>query len=272
MTTTETIDPRTLTDRLGREIFESLFPHGGPEMGAHRADRQVPEEVRLPKVEGPQGVKVDDIVLVVDNESWTSTLDRFSAREALKHHGTWIGRVRKVSPKSIVVDHVREPRRHSFSADLDDFGSPAHKDNGERLMFSHATREIGRIGTLAELREKIAAHPKLDEWRTARAAAIDVAQAENAKAKANREAKEARLTTVKAAIAGLNEIAGEPLVEPLTFSDTVVGVTRWLHEGDFRRLRVYLTGLHALGQLTGAQHEQALKHLDTIIAYAKGEK
>lgn len=270
--TTETVTPQATADQLGREIFESLFPHGGPELGAHRADRQVPDELKLAKVERQGDIAVDDIVLVVDKDSWRSTLDRFTAREALKSPGTWVARVRKVSPRSIVVDHIRNPRQHSFSADLDDFGALSYtKDGGERLMFSHATREIGRVGTMAELREKIAAHPKLEEWRAARAAALAVVADQDAKAQAAREARTARLKPVKAAIEGLNEIAREKLVE-LSFGDDVKAAAEWLAEKDFVRTQVYLTGLNALGTITDEQHVEALRHLDVIIAYAKGEQ
>lgn len=271
--TTETTDPRAAADQLGRAIFESLFPHGGPEKGAHEYDRKVPEEARLPLIMKQEDVQVDDIVLVVDGERWRSTLNRFSGLEALKSPGSWVGRVRKVNAKSIVVDRIRNPRHHSFSADLDDFGTPAFSAPAfsERLMFKHATREIGRVGTLEELREKIAAHPLLEKWRTARATALAVIADQDAKAKAARDAREARLKPVKAAIEGLNEIICEKLVE-LSFDDDVRAAAKWLEENDFDRMQVYIAGLHATGRTTEGQYAQAFRHLNTIIAYAKGEQ
>jgi hypothetical protein len=268
--TTEAVDPRITAELLGREIFQSLFPHDA-EMGDYHYDREVPKEALLKPVEGPEDVTVDSIVLVIDNESWRTTLRNYSGLEALGKRGAYVARVVKVSPKSIVVETVREPRSHGYTADLDAFGESLFKDNSERLMFQHATREIGLVGTLDDLREKIAAHPRMEEWRTVRAAAVATREAELAARKAEREAEETRLAPLKAAVQALVDITGERLVN-LSYSDVPRGENDWLEAGEFRRVRVYLAGLNALGDLSDDEHAQALAHLDTIITYAKGEK
>ncbi|MEU9405711.1 hypothetical protein AB0E08_08390 [Streptomyces sp. NPDC048281] len=267
---TETIDPRIHTEQLGRVIIESLFPHGGPGASTHKADRQVPPEALLMKVEGAQDVKDGDVILVVEDSTGRTILDRYSAREALNSYSAYLALVTKVSSKSLVATVIRQTRRHGFTVDLDNFGEPASAASPERLMFSRATREIGRVGSLKELREKIAAHPQLEEWRTARAAAVALDREKRETARVAAEAQKARVAPIRAAVERINELARMQLLT--MWSSDVSAVTEWLAEKDFIHLRVYLCGLNAVGTMTDAQQVEALRHLDTIIAYAKGKK
>jgi hypothetical protein len=111
----------------------------------------------------------------------------------------------------------------------------------------------------------------MEEWRTVRVAALAVVADESAKAKAARDARDARLEPVKAAIEGLNAIAREKLVD-LSFGDDVKAAAEWLAEKDFVRMQVYIAGLNAIGTITDEQQVEALRHLDVIIAYSKGEQ
>jgi hypothetical protein len=271
--TTEAVEPYRIAEHLSRTIFSSLFPHD-PENnekrhGARRGN--LAAELLIPPVEAAADVEVDDILVVVEDDAYGNALRTHTARDILmRHPRTHLVRVLSKSARSIVVKWVDLPRGN-WHANLAEFGTPYQLHEPQRLMLNSASREVGRLGTVEELRQKLAAHPQFGEWQAAYTAAVAEQEARDAASKAEREAEAARVAPLKAAVDGLNKIAGEPLVE-LTYSNSVVGVTRWLHANSFLRTRVYLSGLNAVGNLTDDQHREALAHLDVIITAAKSKQ
>jgi hypothetical protein len=270
---TETVEPHRIAEHLSRAIFASLFPHD-PEndetrYAARRGD--LAAELLIPPVEAAANVEVDDILVVVENDAYGNALHTHTARDILMYRAsTHLVRVLSKSAKSLVVKWVDLPRG-AWRINLAEFGTLYSHHEPHRLMLSSTSREVGRLGTVEELRQKLAAHPQFGEWQAAYTAAVAEQEARDAASKAERESEAARLVPVKEAIAGLNKIAGETLVE-MSYSDAVIGVTRWLHEGGFLRTQVYICGLNAVGRITDEQQVEALRHLDVIIAAAKEKK
>jgi hypothetical protein len=268
--TAEAVEPYRIAEHLSRAIFASLFPHD-PENnekrhGARRSD--LAAELLVPPVEAAADVEVDDILVVVEDDAFGNALRTHTARDILmRTPRTHLVRVLAKSAKSLVVKWVDLPRG-AWHVNLAEFGTPYQLHEPQRLMLSSASREVGRLGPVEELRQKLAAHPQFGEWQAAYTAAVAEQEARDAASKAERESKAARLVPVKEAVAGLNKIAGEPLVE-LTYSNSVIGVTRWLHANGFLRTQVYICGLNAVGRITDEQQVEALQHLDVIIAAAK---
>lgn len=275
---TETVEKHVLAEQLSRLIFRSLFAHDeeNDNKRSHHQRRgdlmQTMPDKLIPEVTAPEQVEIDDVLVVVEDDEYGNQLRTFTARDVIGYaQRARLVRVLSKSAKSLVVKWVDFPGRGNWTIDLADFGTPRMSHEPERLMLSSARREIGRLGTVEELRQKIANHPRFAEWQAAYAAACAEDEARRAAARAERETKEKRLAPIREAVAALNKIAGEPLVQ-LTYSNAVVGVTRWLHENGFQRLRIYLFGLHAVGKLTDEQQTEAFRHLDVIIAAAKEKK
>jgi hypothetical protein len=268
--TTEDITPYVLADRLVRQIFSSIFPHDPENDGKYHGRRNdIPAELRIPHVEKADGVEIDDILVVVEDTAY-AVQSLYTARDIIMSQPrTRLVRVVSKSAKSLKVKDIDLPRGN-WRIDLSEFGK-VYDYTETRLMLTSASREIGRLGPVTELRQKLLDHPQFAEWQAAHAAAHELHKADEAEARAAREAKEQRMAPIKAAVQGLADVTGEQLVN-MAFSDTPRGENPWLEANDFMRVRVYLAGLNAVGNLTDDQHRQALAHLDVINAAAKGKK
>jgi hypothetical protein len=272
--TAETVTPYVLAEQLSRQLFSSIFPHDPESDRKHSGRRSdIPAELLIPYVEKPDDVEVDDILVVVEGAAFGNALRTYTARDVIMHQPrTSLVRVISKSAKSIKIKYIDLPRGN-WRIDLAQFGEvPTWFQHTEtRLMFSSTSREIGRLGTAEELRQKLFDHPQFAEWQAAHTAAHEMHKADLAENKAQREAHEARLAPVKAAVQGLADVTGERLVN-MAFSNTPKGENPWLEADNFKRVRVYLAGLNAVGDLTDEQHTEAIRHLGVIIAAAKGEQ
>jgi hypothetical protein len=265
--TTEDITPYTLANQLSREVFSSLFPDDPDASKRGRRD-DIPAELLIPRVEKATDVGVDDILVVIEDVTYRELSLRTARDIVMRQPRTRLVRVGSTTAKSIKVKDV-DLCRGDWRTDLAEFGK-VYDYTETRLMIPTASREVGRLGTVTELRQKLLEHPRFAEWQAARTAAYEQHEADEAELRAQREAREARLAPVKAAVEALNSIAREQLVT--MWVGDVRAVSEWLAENDFARMQVYIAGLSAIGRITDEQHAEALRHLDTIIEYAKGEK
>lgn len=272
---TETIAPHALAEQYGKLIFHSLFAHdpeGDDRRHSHQRRSNLAPELRIPEVTEADQVEADDILVVIEDDEFGNRLQTFTAYDVIRYAPrTHLVRVVSKTKKSIVATYVDLPGRGNWRINLAEFGTPNKIHEPQRLMLSSLSRQIGRLGTFEELRQKLADHPQFAEWQAAYTAAEREHDAEQAKARAARDAEQQRLAPIKAAVQGLADVTGERLVT-MAFSDTPRGENPWLEANDFMRVRVYLAGLNAVGNLTDEQHRWALTHLDVIIAAAKGKQ
>lgn len=269
---TETVTPYTLANQFSRLIFSSIFPHD-PENDEKQHGRRndIPTELLIPRVETTAAVEIDDILVVIENAIYAELSLRTARDVIMNQPRTRLVRVVSKSAKSLKVKDV-DLARGNWRTNLTEFGK-VYDYTETRLMLSSANREIGRLGTATELRQKLLDHPRFAEWQAAYNAAHKMHEADEAQSRATREAEEARLAPIKAAVEGLNAALNlrKPLVA-MSFRDEVSTTPEWLAENGFLNLQVYIAGLNALGTLTDERQVEALRHLDVIIAYAKGEK
>jgi hypothetical protein len=267
--TTEAVTPYTLASQLGRLIFSELFPDD-PEADRKSQGRRndIPAELRIPDVTTSGDVEADDILVVIDDAAYAELSLRTARDVVMNQPHTRLVRVIAKSSKSLKVQDV-DLNRGNWRTNLTEFGK-SYGYTETRLMLSSSNREIGRLGTVTELREKLLNHPRFAEWQAAYDAAQELHEADEAAAKAAREAKEARQAPVRAAIQQLNALAGEPLV--VLWSNEpkgAPGAAEWLGENDFRRVGVYLAGLNAMGEVSDDDHAQARAALAVIADATK---
>lgn len=263
--TAEDITPYTVASRISHEVFSSIFPDD-PDARGRRDD--IPTELLIPRVQKATDVAVDDILVVMEDTVYAELLLR-TARDIVMHQPrTRLVRVVSTAAKSIKVKDIDLPRGN-WRTDFAEFGK-VYDYTETRLMLSSTSREVGRLGTVTELRQKLLNHPRFAEWQAARAAALEMHEADEAELRAQREAREARQAPVTAAVEALNRIAREQLVTMWTRD--VRAASEWLAENDFERMQVYIAGLAVLGRITTDEQAEALSHLGTIITYARGEK
>jgi hypothetical protein len=266
--TTETVTPYTLANQFSRLIFSSIFPHDPENDGKYSGRRHdIPAELLIPTVKTSADVEIDDILVIIEDAAYAELSLRTARDVIMNQPRTRLVRVVSKGAKSLKVKDV-DLIRGNWRIDLAEFGK-VYDYTETRLMLSSTVREIGRLGTADELRQKLLDHPRFAEWQAAYNAAHEMHEADEAESRAAREASEQRLAPLKAAVQGLVDITGERLVTLGFSNDTPRGENPWLEANDFMRVRVYLAGLNAVGQLTGAQHQQALAHLDVIISAAK---
>lgn len=253
-----------------RKIWLDLWPHDETLREAFRrydVQHCPDEETRLPIVASAADVEVDDLVLVVPNEGFRhDVLRALTGREAMQRSGAYVARVLAVTGKMIKVREAVVPTTSwgwPFS-DLHQLGEAPHDGTPVRgLRFSTATRQIGRLGNLADLRGRLTQHPDFDAWGTAYEAAVKAEEIEREVRLAEVAALEARQGPRRDAVHRVNKIIGESLLRWNSYGEGSAEMELWLKG---RRLRAYVAGLEALGELTRADYDEALENL-TLLGF-----
>ncbi|THA72503.1 hypothetical protein E6R60_26600 [Streptomyces sp. A0642] len=266
---------------LARRIWEEIWPHD-ENLPAHprpraRVGKQRPADAyRLSPIDSTADVKPGDLLWVIDfngNDFRDAhKLEALTAREVVRSAG-YLARVLSTTAKFLKVhDALQRPQGGFGGTNLDALGEPAVRNpETTNLRMGVSTRLYARLGTVEEIRGRLAAHPAYGEWREAYADAVrerDEADAAHRAAEAEAEAVRAQL---QAPIDTVNSIAGETLLKRtrgLYFDSVgeVKIVNEWLAEGD--RLHVYLSGLAHSGRFSA---EGALKIENAFKALEEGK-
>ncbi|MFE3631544.1 hypothetical protein [Streptomyces goshikiensis] len=261
-----TTNPMIKASELGRAIWKDLWPH--QELAQeyptlrHEPEARPSDDVRLALVTRGGDVAPGDLILVATPRSpvqWRFT-STHTVREAMEEQWTYVALVEASTAKTLTIRPLEQTPRNGWACDLERFGDVPEGSPSMRIRVDAPSRTIGRLGSVAEIRGRIAAHLQFGEWRAAFSQAVDAHAEYAARAQASHEREKAQWQPVEEAVQKLNAMACEDL---LSFLHGEVRFTApWLAEKD--RLGIYLAGLNAVGQLTDGQLTQALELLTTI--------
>ncbi|MGW0673564.1 hypothetical protein [Streptomyces sp. NPDC002746] len=268
MTTDFSSDVRQLAMTLGHTIVASLWAHDDdlpdPLQRVQKGNGlpPVPVALRAPAVTSPADVSVDDLVLIYDQRRRTQPFDMlryFTAREAIASGKAVLARVTATTAATITVTQVAAPAPWR-SLDLTTFGEAAPDARGWTLRPNIPNRQIGRLGSLADLRRRLAAHPSYPGWQKSFTATqrMKKTQAE-ARAEQWRQEQE-RQSPLRDATEHLQQMLGHDLIQWEPIAGRAV-VARDLRAPG--RLRTYVAGLHYTGAIdtgsfTGMQRQLVL--------------
>ncbi|MFF3730913.1 hypothetical protein ACFYXM_11470 [Streptomyces sp. NPDC002476] len=268
MTTDLSTDVRQLAMSLGNTVVASLWAHDddlpAPLQRVQKGKGlpPVPVELRAPAVTSSAAVTVDDLVLIYDQRRRARPFDmlrHFTVREAIASGETVLARVTATTAATITVTQIQTPTPWR-SLDLTAFGEAAPDARGWTLRPSIPNRHIGRLGSLADLRRRLAAHPSYPDWQESFTAAqrMKKTQAE-ARAEQWRQEQE-RQAPLRDATEHLQQLLGRGLIHWEPVAGRAV-VARDLRAPG--RLRTYVAGLRYTGAIdtrsyTGMQKQLAL--------------
>ncbi|MEU5661886.1 hypothetical protein GTW69_06535 [Streptomyces sp. SID7760] len=257
---------RVQAGQLASQIVSELWPHADdlkPTWARRHPDDRPLQKDRLTQVASASEVEVDDLVLIYDETSRTlfDLLGMWTAREAVFCREAVIARVTSKTARTLTVVECTKPTGYWSSCVISRFGTP-RKDAAERTLRLNTTRrQIGRLGAVTDLRERIAEHPQFEQWKASHAAARIEADEANAAWKAEHERRAEQVRPQREAVRSLNEAAGEELVgwyEPWGGPKA----NEWFTgEG---RLRTYLAGLNAIGTMADDVYAEALLHVEVL--------
>ncbi|MGW7100294.1 hypothetical protein [Streptomyces sp. NPDC054838] len=263
-------EARTKAANLARDIWRGIWPHiemNDIPQRRHRDNQRPDPSFRLAPLTSGNDVKPGDLVLslrVDRNYHYTAeSLLTHTAREAVGHFQADVVRVESAADKTLRVRNmVNYPQGGIAGADLRMLG--ADRDHSETVSYRlpSAKRLLARLGTVEDIRAKLAAHPLYTEWEAAYAAALIEEKAEAADTAKWVAEQEKRLAPLRTAVADFNRIAGEKLLRLSVWDESPDIQEEWLRKGN--RMRIYLAGLNAVGRLDDTQHAAALEHLRTL--------
>ncbi|MFF3734064.1 hypothetical protein ACFYXM_28100 [Streptomyces sp. NPDC002476] len=257
---------RLQAGQLATEIVSELWPHGNdlkPTWARRHPDDRPLQKDRLAQVTSTCDVEVDDLVLIYDETSRTlfDLLGMWTAREAAACREAVIARVTSKTARTLTVVECTKPTGFWSSCNISRFGTPRKGASERTLRLNTARRQIGRLGAVTDLRERIAEHPQFGQWKTSYAAARIESEEGEAAWKAEHARREEQVRPQREAVRSLNEAAGEDLVgwyEPWGGPK----VNEWLTgEG---RMRTYLAGLNAVGGIGDDAYAEALLHVNVL--------
>jgi hypothetical protein len=220
----------------------------------------------LSRVTAAEQLQVDDLILTLGSEQDAALLANLSARDAVRGAGAGVWRVVSTGGKTVRVRPVAVPNgTWDGTPNLSRLGEPWWKDAPARQFYvAAAKRQIGRLGTVDELRKQVAVHSSFGDWERAYAAAEAEEKEERAAAQAIWDGIVARRESRREVVKRLNEIAGDELVHWADFggTDGSGSLSGWLASKG--RLRMYLFGLQAAGRITNDQYEEAERCLTAL--------
>jgi hypothetical protein len=257
---------REQAGQLAVKIFSELWPDADdlkPSWARRHPGDRPQQKDRLAQVTSASEVEVDDLVLVYDETSRTlyDLLGYSTAREAVACRVAVIARVTSKTARTLTVVECTKPTGYWNSCDISRFGTPRKGAPERTLRLNTTRRQIGRLGAVSELRERIAEHAQFEQWKASHAAARIEADEERAAWKAEHERREEQVRPQREAVRSLNEAVGEELVgwyEPWGGPK----VNEWFTgEG---RLRTYVAGLNAIGAIGDDAYAEALLHAEVL--------
>lgn len=220
----------------------------------------------LSRVSKAEQLQVDDLILTLGSEQDAIHLTHLNARDAVRDAGARVWRVVATGTKTVRVRPVAVPNgTWDGTPDLTRLGEPWWKEAPSRQFYvAAAKRQIGRLGTTGELRERIVAHTRFREWKRAYEAAEAEENEERAAAKAIWDGIVAQRESRHEVVTRLNEIAGDQLVYWADFggTDRAGSLSGWLASKD--RLHTYLLGLQAANLITKEQYEEAVRCMASL--------
>ncbi|MFJ9379371.1 hypothetical protein [Streptomyces sp. NPDC101455] len=218
-------------------------------------------DVRMSPVTSSSDVEVDDLIVLFGHRA-NCSLDlvaTVTTREAIEIFKTDIVRVIAKTDRTLTVVKCVLPGMHWSEHNLADFGESQAGASSRTIRLSAGRRQIGRLGALAAIHQRIATHRSFEEWKAAYTEAATELEEEQAHwAKAARDERQ-RLRPLLAAVKHINQVTGEVLVEW-----TSRGLEAALGRDGNTRLRPYIAGLHATGLLSDDAYEQVQASLDVV--------
>ncbi|MFI5749017.1 hypothetical protein ACIBBE_24495 [Streptomyces sp. NPDC051644] len=264
---------RKQAGQLATKIVYGLWPHADdlkPTWARRHPDDRPLQKDRLAPVTSTSDVQVDDLVLIYDETSRTlfDFLGMRTAREAASAAVEWgtmtnvvIARVTSTTARTLTVVECFAPTGFWKSCNISRFGTVRKDVAARTLRLNTGRRQIGHLGAVSELRERIAQHSQYEQWKAAYAAAqVEAQEAESVRQREWEDRRE-RQRPQREAARFLNEAAGKELVgwyEPFGGPK----VNDWFSEPG--RLRTYLAGLNAVGTIGDDAYAVALLHVEVI--------
>ncbi|MGW0673155.1 hypothetical protein [Streptomyces sp. NPDC002746] len=235
----------------------------------HPDDRPLKKD-RLISVTDTSQLQIDDLVLIYDEPSGIAfdLLGMRTAREAVSAVADYrtsakvaVARVIGKTARTLTVVDCFAPTGSWKSCVITRFGTPRPGAAPRTLRLNTGGRQIGYLGSVSELRERIVRDAQYDAWRAAyKRAQEDEAASEATRRKAQEESQEREWPKREAARV-LNELAGEELVgwwEPVGGPK----VDQWLSAPG--RMRTYLAGLNAVGKIADDVVDEVLAQVEVL--------
>lgn len=268
------MDSTAVAAELAKAMFIELFPHDEtltkPPSQRFSDDVRPKPEDRFKHVESLADVEVGDMLYVIeaDSEKRSYNVDPFSnhtAREALSRRaGSYMVVTGKRGKTQIEAELAIAPRG-GWDTDLERLGETLNNSGSSEpiRMKVPSARSIARLGSAEELRVKIVADERFPQWKAAYEAAKVDTERKAAEKRAQAEVMEARERPLRKAAEAVNAIAGTTIVKDgigRAYAPEIA--SKWLAEG--KRLRVFVAGLAALGEISDEEHAEVLTHLVTL--------
>jgi hypothetical protein len=165
--------------------MRGIWPHSDTLMPWYR--RKTPgalpsADVRMSAVTSSSDVEVDDLILLFEHRT-NCSLDlvaTVTTREAIEIFKTDIVRVIAKTDRTLTVVKCVLPGMHWSEHNLADFGESHAGASSRTIRLSAGRRQIGRLGALAAIHQRIATHRSFEEWNAAYTAAATELEEEQA--------------------------------------------------------------------------------------------
>lgn len=264
-------------NRLAERVFADLLPHDDDLAPKHNPRRVVPEDLQLEAVGEDTELAEDDVLVIREThrDSWPQDRRRIqTVREYISSEQVSFALVVSATAKTITVRPLLRPG-HYWRVDLRDLRAYGTRDYTERLARTAKSRELSRLGPLADLTARVNAHPDIAAYADAYAAAraqreIDDAEAVNARERAQEAAVPAQEAADR-----LNGLLGSDVftVTPRYAEGPGVHIAyEWeflLPRGEHDHGVTYLHGLAHQGRLPESELDEAVAAL-RLLAKARG--
>ncbi|MFF1714356.1 hypothetical protein [Streptomyces sp. NPDC058268] len=263
-----TDNARTRTRQLAVTIMNDLWPHTDlprhPNLRPKRQHRPA-ARFRVPSVLSTSKVQIHDLVLIFDQrgKSRFDLLGSHTVREAVADRETVTARVIAKTDRTLTVVDCVVPAGYFWSSCyLPDFGTARTDAKPRTIRLNTTRRQIGHLGSLNDLRQRLHTHQDFADWQASHAAAVLEDQAEEAERRARWKAEEEQQRPQVQAAEQLNQIVGEDLVGWNPHPYGGLRINRWLAEPG--RLRTYVAGLNATGIIPDDAYTKVETHLDLL--------
>lgn len=174
-----------------------------------------------------------------------------------------VAKVLSTAAKSLVLVMIPTPH-DGWECDLEGFAERSYDPTEVRLTISTKTRQIGRLGTAAEVRAKIANHPQFDEWAQAYQHAKTIERESRDAAVQRAVEQERREQTLLSVAELLKDAVGSHVFVDDQWGRGVMTTTEYRFFLQPPDLRIYLAGLRALGKLDDERYALVQEQLKSV--------